>query len=152
MRRFLLPYKFKYWGIFMFPLGFMAWTAGQLEYFHPFLKSVNFLFPGFQIILLISFFSFLLGLYFLVFSKEKKEDEFILKVRLESSQFAALLQLSFFICSFIYMAISRKEPGGRELEGWMLFLLLSIFIFWLSYVIRFNFILFRNRLRIRNEK
>lgn len=151
--KFLLPHKFKTFGVFMFPLGLIGWIAGQRGIFDRFLSSVNFQFPGIQIILILSFFSFLFGLYFIVFSKEKTEDEFISKMRLESFQFAALIQLLFFISSFLYIAIFRKEPAGPDLDGWMVFFLLAIFIFWLSYIFRFNYFLFQNKIKsFKNEK
>ncbi len=84
------------------------------------------------------FFSFLAGMYFLSFSKEKVEDEMISKIRLSSFQFAALCQLLFFIFSFAYMAISKKEPvGDGEL---LLFFLCAIFLFWILFILRFNYI------------
>lgn len=92
MSRFLLPFKFKYWGAFMFPLGLLGWYLVQLRIKYKFRQWVdNFPFPFVPILLTIFFFSGLLGLYFLLFSKEKKGDEYVRKIRLENFQFAVLI-------------------------------------------------------------
>ncbi|MEO5946192.1 MAG: hypothetical protein ABIP79_05210 [Chitinophagaceae bacterium] len=143
--KFLLPHKFKKLGFCMFPLGLTGWIVAQLGWFDKFLSSLNFRFPGIQIILIFSFFTFLIGLYFIAFSKEKWEDEFISKLRLESFQFAALIQISFFIISFLYILVSGNEPANDSFL--MLFFILAIFIFWLSYILKFNLSLFQNKLK-----
>jgi len=149
--KFLLPHKYKRIGIFMFPLGILIWVTAQLRMLDSLLNSINFRFPGIQIILIFSFFAFLIGLYFIAFSKEKKEDEFISKLRLESFQFAALIQISFFIISFLYMLVSGNQPPNESY--FMLFFIFTIFIFWLSYILKFNLSLFQNKLRSsKNEK
>lgn len=149
MSKFLLPYKFKYWGAFMFPLGLFGWYLIQLRIKYKFMLWVDDLpFPSVPILLTIFFFSGLFGLYFLLFSKEKKEDEYIRKIRLESFQFATLVQILSLTYSFIRLAFMKDPPRDHEL---MLFVK-TLFVFWLCYIIRFNFIMLRNRLRIRNEK
>ena len=151
MSRFLLPFKFKYWGAFMFPLGLLGWYLVQLRIKYKFMQWVdNFPFPFVPILLTIFFFSGLLGLYFLLFSKEKKGDEYVRKIRLESFQFAVLIQLLFFILSFLSMAFFQWEP--RNDSGYMVFLILAVFALWFAYVIRFNFVLLRNKLKAQNEK
>ncbi|HKC35407.1 MAG TPA: hypothetical protein VKB95_05065 [Chitinophagaceae bacterium] len=135
----LLPHRFKVIGMLISPLGLASWMSGQLGAFDSFLNSINLKYPGIQIILIVSFFSFLLGLYFISFAKEKREDEYISQKRLESFQLAALFQLIFFIGSFLFMLISKTEPSGES--QMMLFLILSIFLFWIFYIIRFNYLL-----------
>ena len=90
------------------------------------------------IIAIVSFFSFLAGMYFLSFSKEKVEDEMISKLRLSSFQFAALCQLLFFIFTFAYMAMSRKEPNGDGALA--LFFLSAVFLFWILFILHFNYV------------
>ena len=137
--RILLPHRFKTIGTFIAPLGLAGWIVGQLGVFDPLLNSINLKYPGIQIILIISFFSFLLGLYFISFGKEKREDEYISQKRLESFQLAALFQLVFFIGSFLFMLISKTEPSGES--QMMLFLVLAILLFWIFYIMRFNYLL-----------
>jgi len=137
--KFLLPNHFKRIGAFISPLGLILWVAGQRGIFNSFLTNLNLKAFGMPFILILSFFSFLFGLYFIVFAKEKTEDEYISKIRLESFQLAALFQLVFFICSFVFMLVFRTEPGGDN--QMMIFLILSILLFWIFYIIRFNYLL-----------
>ncbi|HOZ68705.1 MAG TPA: hypothetical protein PLU11_12030 [Chitinophagaceae bacterium] len=139
MMKFLLPHRFKKMGMLLLPLGLFLWVGGQSGLFNTLLTSLHFRRPGFQLILITGFFSFLAGIYFLIFSKEKKEDEFIRHIRLESFHFAALFQLLFFVLLFLVMAIFSLEPGGES--AFMLLLAGAILLFWLSYIIRFNYIL-----------
>jgi hypothetical protein len=145
----LLPHRFKMIGAFISPLGLAVWISGQLGVFNSFLNSIRMKYPGYQIILTVSFFSFLFGLYFIVFAKEKREDEYISLKRLESFQFAALFQFTFFICSFLFMLIFKTEPGGDS--QMMLFFVLSIFLFWIFYIIRFNYLLHWKQRSINKE-
>lgn len=126
-------------GMMLFPLGLLLWVSGQLGYFNPVLTALQFRSPGFQLILITGFFSFLAGIYFLIFSKEKTEDEYIQLIRLESFHFAALFQLIFFVVLFLGMVIFSLEPSGES--AFMLILAGAIILFWLAYIIRFNYIL-----------
>jgi ABC-type spermidine/putrescine transport system permease subunit I len=85
----------------------------------------------------ISFFSFLGGIYFITFSKEKIEDEMVQRTRLDSFQFAAIIQILFIIMGFVSMAIT-KEP---DKEGMMLFFVGVVLMFWICFIARFNYIL-----------
>lgn len=133
----LLPNYFKKIGIFLIPFGIIIWCLTQLGYFSNILSDQNGNIGSLHsAILIISFFSFLIGLYFLVFVKEKQEDEFIANIRLLSFQRASFLQFIYFFIAFLYMLLFEKEPSGdAELE---LFLILSILSFWLFYVFHFN--------------
>lgn len=152
--KYLLPHSFKKIGAFMFPLGFIGWVAGQMGFFTNFLffitgddktgysknsNPIAFYHLPNIIFLVLTFFSFIIGLYFISFSKEKKEDEFISKIRLESFQLSALIQLVFFILAFLIMFVFRIEPSGDT--GWAIFILSSVFLFWLFYISRFNYVL-----------
>jgi len=77
------------------------------------------------------------GIYFVTFSKEKIEDEMVQRTRLDSFQFAAIIQILFIIVGFFLMMI-LEEPGQG---GLMLFFISMIFLFWLSFICRFNYIL-----------
>lgn len=141
--KFLLPHRFKKIGLIAFPVGFSLWFIGQMglikNFLDKFISNEDTSLILTIIILVISFFSFLLGLYALAFSKEKIEDEMIQKIRLESFQMAALTQLLFLIFSFLIIAI-YKEPNEI---GWMLFLISIIAVFWLSYIFIFNYKVFK---------
>lgn len=139
MMKFLLPHRFKKTGLLLLPMGMILWIGGQLGLFNPLLNSMQLRWPGFQIILIMGFFSFLAGVYFLMFAKEKTEDEFILKIRLESFQFAALFQLLFLIVLFTSMAVFSLDPGDESV--FILLLAGLILLYWLAYIIRFNYVL-----------
>lgn len=86
---------------------------------------------------IISFFSFLAGVYFVTFSKEKIEDEMVQRTRLDSFQFAALMQIISIICGFLFVLFAG-DPGE---SGMMLFFILLVFLFWVFFIGRFNYIL-----------
>lgn len=133
----LLPSYYKKIGIFLAPFGIVIWSLTQLGYFSEILSDQNGNTGSLHsAILIISFFSFLIGLYFLVFVKEKQEDEFIANIRLLSFQRASFFQFVYFLFAFLYMLLFKKEPSGDA--GLELFLILSILSFWLFYVLHFN--------------
>ena len=145
--KFLLPYPFKRIGAVIAPVGFLLWICMQKGLITALL---SFLFgestgePGHSayhlvnvIIACISFFSFLGGIYFVTFSKEKVEDEMVQRTRLDSFQFAALAQLIFIIAGFILMVLTEEPNEG----GMMLFFISTIFLFWLCFIGRFNYVL-----------
>lgn len=138
----LLPHVFKRFGLVMMPLGFILWLSMQLGYIKTLLslafKEGSVAIHHINILIaILSFFSFLTGIYFLVFSKEKVEDEMIQKIRLDSFQFAALMQLASIILGFLFMLIF-EEPYDA---GLMLFFIALLFIFWLSFIARFNYLI-----------
>lgn len=147
--RFLLPHSYKNIGAIIAPLGFIIWFCMQrgiitkllIESFGeennatdiPLYHIIN------VIVAVISFFSFLAGLYFVTFSKEKIEDEMVQRTRLDSFQFAALTQMFFIIIGFILMALFNIfDDDDASLALFFLFLLLT---FWLSFIGRFNYVL-----------
>lgn len=145
--KYLLPHRFKKIGAIIAPVGFAIWICMQFGYVT---QVFIFLFgesSGSQgntsynianvCIAIISFFSFLAGIYLVTFSKEKIEDEMVQKTRLDSFQFAALAQIIFIIIGFLLM-LFLKEPGEG---GLMLFFITIIFLFWLCFIGRFNYIM-----------
>ncbi len=145
--KYLLPYKYRKFGAFSAPIGFALWLCMQ---FGLVTKLLTFLFGqklnvqnlGWYhyanvFVAVIGFFGFLFGLYFLIFSKEKVEDEMIQKTRLESFLFAAFLQLVYIILGFVIMII-YKEPHDN---GLMVFFVIAIFLFWISFICKFHFAL-----------
>lgn len=147
----LLPYYFKKIGIILFPFGLFIWCLTQLGYLNGIVRNqngnANFLYSP---ILIISFFSFIAGLYFLVFVKEKIEDEFIANIRLQSFQRASFLQFVYFLVAFLFMLIFKKEPSGDA--GLEFFLIFSILLFWLFYILHFNISLFLIRKKSNEEQ
>lgn len=145
--KYLLPHRFKKIGAIIAPVGFALWICMQFGYIT---QSLTFLFGESHGSLnntsyhtanvctaIISFFSFLVGIYFVTFSKEKVEDEMVQRTRLDSFQFAALTQIIFIIIGFLFI-LFFKEPGEG---GLMLFFIIIIFLFWLCFIGRFNYIM-----------
>ena len=138
---FLLPNRFKKIGIILFPIGLIIWIITQRDLFKTDLNhSLK------VITLTLSFFSFLLGLYFTTFSKEPIEDEYINSVRLKSFQISSITQMVFFLISFTLMFILNIEPNGDG--GLSLFLLCSIIIYWVMYMVIFNYTLITNKSKL----
>lgn len=147
----LLPYYFKKIGMILIPFGLIIWCLTQLGYFNNILKNqIGNTTNLYSVVLIISFFSFLIGLYFLVFVKEEQEDEFIANIRLLSFQRATFLQFVYFLFAFLYMLIFRKEPSGDA--GLELFLIISILSFWLFYILHFNVSLFLIKKKANEEQ
>ena len=140
-------HKYKRIGCIITPLGIVLWAFMQLGYIKKWILAFMDLIiieldtSAYQLInasvAIIGFFSFLLGLYLISFSKEKREDEMIHQIRLESFQFATLLQLIILICGFVIILIL----GEPDKEGFMLFFVFILLLFWLSYIARFNYII-----------
>ncbi len=144
---FLLPHRFKKIGFVIAPVGFCLWLVMQLGYIKRLLIGVFGQLDGKYewsvyhiiniIIAALGFFSFLAGFYFVSFSKEKVEDEMVQKTRLDSFQFAAFLQIILTIAGFLFILFS----GDLSESNMMLFFIVLVFIFWLSFIARFNYIL-----------
>ncbi|TAH02129.1 MAG: hypothetical protein EAZ17_03950 [Sphingobacteriales bacterium] len=142
--KFLLPHRFKRIGAIMAPLGLLGWLLMQMGWIKKMLvllfdlstdelltRNLNIMVAA------ISFFSFLAGIYMVSFSREKIEDEMVQRTRLESFQFAAVMQLLAVILGFVIMAIYKEPREG----GMMLFFISLVGLFWLSFIGRFNYIL-----------
>jgi cytochrome bd-type quinol oxidase subunit 2 len=152
--KYLLPHRFKKIGAIIAPVGFALWICMQFGYVT---QILTFLFgesSGSQstayyhianiCIAIISFFSFLAGIYFVTFSKEKVEDEMVQRTRLDSFQFAALAQIIFIITGFLFMLFFEEPVEG----GLMLFFITIIFLFWACFICRFNYIMHIKILRL----
>jgi len=133
----LLPNRFKKIGILITPFGLILWLLMQRGLITNLLSS-NFSKSTINAtntaIATIGFFSFLIGLYLISFSKEKLEDEMISKIRLECFQFAALIQIISIIIGFVLIAFL----GEPEIEEYIMVFIFYIIMFWLTYIIRFN--------------
>lgn len=136
---YLLPNKLKRIGLVITPLGIVLWTALQLNYLS---QPLAYITPansniGRIVLTILSFFTFLLGLYFIAFAKEKVEDEMVQRTRLDSFQFAAIVQMFFVIAGFVGI-LAYKDPGA---EGMMLFFIAAVCLFWVCFISRFNYVL-----------
>jgi hypothetical protein len=137
----LLPNRYKKIGWLLFPLGLIIWASLQIgildDYVNHLIKVS---------ILTISFFSFLIGFYFVSFSKEPIEDEYISSLRLKSFQISAMIQMIYFLMAFTSMFLFHFEPNGDG--GLASFLLISILIYWLAYLIVFNITIIKNNNKV----
>ena len=142
--KFLLPHRFKRIGAIMAPVGLLGWLLMQMGWIKKMLvllfdlsadqlltRNLN------TLVAAVSLFSFLAGIYMVSFSREKIEDEMVQRTRLESFQFAAVMQLLAVILGFAFMAVYKEPREG----GMMLFFISLVGLFWLSFIGRFNYIL-----------
>jgi len=137
----LLPNRFKRIGFYLFPAGLLIWVTTQLGFIN-LTSNQNIK----VLILTLSFFSFLFGLFFSIFSKEPIEDEYINNIRLKSFQISSIVQMIYFLMAFSIMFILQMEP---ERDGGLsLFFILSIVFYWMTYLIVFNFTLLNNKQEI----
>lgn len=147
----LLPHSFKRAGWIIAPIGAVMWLLMQTGKIQATLVWA--LGPGASspeyppyhaaevTVAILGFFSFLIGLYFISFSKEAIEDEMIRAIRLNSLMFAALVQLISIIISFTLMMVLGEPDEG----GMMLFLIVSLLLFWVAYIAKFHFTLLFGR-------
>jgi len=146
----LLPHYFKKVGLLLVPFGLFIWVITQLGAFDSILVNNSADVHWLKVLVLsMSSFGFLFGMFFMVFSKEKIEDEYILNIRLKSFQFASFMQFIFFILSFLYMAFFNKDPKGDG--GLEAYLLICILLFWVLYIAYFNLFIMNSKLRVNEE-
>lgn len=140
----LLPHRFKTIGAVIAPLGLTLWITMQLGYISNLLvycfgETADF--PAYHnvnvVVAIIAFFSFLAGIYFITFSKEKIEDEMVQRTRLDSFQFAAFIQIAAVVGGFLFMLFTG-DPGESRM---MFFFIVLVALFWISFIARFNYIL-----------
>ena len=137
----LLPNPYKRIGIILFSIGLIIWIVTQRGIFNSQFNHTTKV-----VTLTVSFFSFLIGLYFVTFSKEVVEDEYINSIRLKSFQISSITQMVFFLISFTLMFILNIEPNGDG--GLSIYLLSSILIFWVMYMVIFNYTLITNKSKL----
>ena len=136
----LLPHKFKKIGLAIAPIGFLLWFGvqkGMIKKLGEILEVTDLRLLN-MTVAIIGFFAFLFGTYAVAFSKEKVEDELITKVRLESLQLAALIQIVYLIFGLIWMGFTNNPPRDG---GLLMFFIIAIALLWLIYIIRFNYVI-----------
>jgi len=84
----------------------------------------------------------IISLFFIAFSKEKNEDEFIAKIRLESLLWATYINYAVLIIAILFVY------GGSAF--WVL--VYNIFTILLFFIIRFNWVIRKSRKLAKDEK
>jgi hypothetical protein len=85
---------------------------------------------------------FIVGAVFVAFSKEKQEDEFIAKTRLESLVWATYMNYAVLIlCILFFYNI-----------GFLLVMIFNMFTILIFFIIRFYYILYKSNLSLSHEK
>ena len=85
---------------------------------------------------------FLLGAIFVAFSKEKHEDEFIAKTRLESLVWATYINYAILIFCFLFI---------YEM-AFLYVLVFNMFTILIFFILRFYYILYKTNKSLKNEK
>lgn len=85
---------------------------------------------------------FLTGAFLVAFSKEKKEDEFIANLRLSSLLWAVCVNYVLLFLTFIFVY-------GLSFYSMMIYNMFTVLIF---FIVRFNYILYRNSKFLQLEK
>lgn len=143
----LLPNRFKWIGIILFipslVLGILCvyydFRFSSLNLPNPEENSGVFDFSDYNLTNEIALTGVILGLLMIAFAREKQEDEFISKVRLESLQWAVLANY------LLLLAANWIINGMHFIEVMMYNMLTTLVIF----IIRFNYILFRNKRAVK---
>lgn len=137
----LLPHCFKKVGIYVAPIGLFLWLSMQLGWISEIFRTLGIVEGKLINIFVASFglFFFLFGIYAISFSKEKIEDELVRKIRVESFRVAALVQIIFITCGIIFIGFLKNPPKDA---GMLLFFIAAVLLFWLTYIIRFNYVLY----------
>jgi hypothetical protein len=149
--KFLLPNRYKIIGwIILIPSFLMGilWIADfRLEIFSPVFavwSTKNELFTVIykNIYNEIVSVPLLISLMMVTFSKEKNEDEYILKLRLDSLVWS--LYINFAILLFSILFIFR--------DGFYNIMIYNMFLILILFIVRFNFLLYKINKQLLNEK
>lgn len=139
---YLLPHRFQQIGWFiLLPSIFLMIMVGYYDFEIPWLEIEGIRDPGLlndenenftnELGILGTF----LSLFLIAFSKEKEEDEYIQKLRLES------LLVAFYIYSAILVLGTTLLYGFLYID----FLVYNLFIIQILFIIRFRWVMFRQR-------
>jgi len=85
---------------------------------------------------------FIVGAIFVGFSKEKREDEFIAKIRLSSLLWAVWVNYIFLLLAFLFVY-------GTPFLTVMMYNMFTVLVI---FIVRFNYILFKNSKTASDEK
>ncbi len=155
--RFLFPYSFKRMGwIMLVPACIVAFFVYTMEYQFPFLNVKVFAIidsfvvsPSNKFVMttnnitdeLLGIF-IIVGSLFIACSKEKTEDEFIAQSRLESLLWATYINYSLLLFAMVFIY-------GMDFFSILIF---NMFTHLLIFLVRFNYVLYKNNKAIQNEK
>ena len=155
--RFLFPYSFKRIGwIMLIPACIVAFVVYVLDYNFSFLNVKVFAIIDSEMIKSSNNFTIttnnitdeLLGIFiiigslFVACSEEKTEDEFIAQSRLESLLWATYFNYSLLLLATIFVY-------GMDFFSVLIF---NMFTHLLIFLIRFNYVLYKNNQAVHNEK
>jgi hypothetical protein len=144
----LLPNRFKYFGWILITVSVLLWITtliNQDEF--SFLNVKVFTIAGAELLKSIEYFTlihvnltatilgllFIIGGMFVAFAKQKIEDEFIIKLRLVSFQWAILINYSLLLFCFIFI----YDIAFLNVMIYNMFTVLILFI------IRFHYLLYK---------
>ena len=153
----LFPNQFKKIGLFvLIPSAILGFMVLFLDFKFEFLniKMISIFSSGFQ--KSITFFGvtknnitdeivailFIMGALFVAFSKEKNEDEFIAKNRLESLVWATYINYIILLFCIVFF---------YELE-FLTVMVLNMFTILIFFIIRFYYVLFKSKKALSHEK
>ena len=85
---------------------------------------------------------FIIGAMFVSFSKEKREDEFIAKIRLSSLLWAVWVNYTLLLVSFVFVY-------GTAFLTVMMYNMFTVLII---FIVRFNYVLYKSSKSVANEK
>jgi hypothetical protein len=157
--RFLLPHKCKLIGwILLIPSAILGYFVIFFDFEFKFLEMKvltlysngpapwdpkgNFGFERHNITATVVGILFLIGALFVAFAREKNEDEFILKKRLESLLWATIVNYAILIFCFLFFYDF----------GFMYVMILNMFTILILFIVRFNYVLYRSSKSLRHEK
>ncbi|MFZ4401182.1 MAG: hypothetical protein ACOYO1_14180 [Bacteroidales bacterium] len=155
--RFLFPHFFKNIGWFLLVPGiflsiyilffndeipFLTIKVFALVDNNPFQATKTFSFINDNITNELCGILFILGALFVAFSREKNEDEYIGKIRLESLLWATYINYALLLFCILFLY-------GLSFFNVMMFNMFSLLIFFL---IRFNLMLYKSKRQLKNEK
>ncbi|RPD38022.1 hypothetical protein [Chitinophaga barathri] len=134
--KYLLPHVYKKIGWFIaipfLTYAIYSYILGDIFTLPYSADSLENKIPLFGTIMLIGLFA---GLLLVSFSKEKTEDEYISRLRLESLQLAVII-------NYILLIIAALALYGLDFLSVMTY---NMFTVLLIFIIRFNFLLYRNK-------
>lgn len=159
--KFLLPNKFKLPGLILLILsgilGVLAiifnlnWAFLNMKVFTIYSEGFSFFgtslptvcgFDNVNLTITIIGIFFLIGSVMVAFSKEKYEDEFIAKIRLESLLWATYINYAIlFFCFLLFYGI-----------GFLYVMIFNMFTILILFIIRFNYVIYRMLKSSQNEK
>jgi hypothetical protein len=154
---YLFSSKFKKIGWFLFITGIILGIVYLIKQPNPpFLNATLFAIAEQPLLGETTFFSFtktnlldeiiglllIFGSLLIAFSKEKSEDEFISKIRLESLVWATYINYGILLLTIIFVF------------DWIFFwvLVFNMFTILIFFIIRFNWVLYKSKTQLQNEE